>query len=876
MGKELLNGEAYLAALAGLLHDIGKFAQRAGERGSRIWDNTTAGRETQREYGYFHALLSADFANRYVPEPWRSAVVNGVGYHHRPQDDISHIVRLADWLSASEREQDEDSKVPYLLSVFARLGGHNTETYLPLKPLQVTEETIFARTKEITGWQDSHQNEYEDLWRDFTQGCAAISREQVPVVYLESLYDQMRRFTWCIPSAYYKNVPDVSLYDHARTTAALAACLAADGRSGAWCCKVVDALMDEKNGDAAEHSISLLVGGDISGVQRFIYSIASENAAKSLRARSFYLQLLTDAVAHFVLEQLGLPVTNLLYAGGGSFYLLTPTTWEGEPMGMRLQALQADITQRLFGAHEGHLRLALAWTPVAACEFQRGHFAGTGHHPWDRLHEQLRRAKERALAELSADEMAKRIGQGEGQGGNTQTCPVCGREQDDLEEGQPCSLCSSLEELGRQLAHATHLVIAYRPAPGTPRQQIARWWHGLEQFGVNVWAVNARKKSECYLPGGHSEGSKADIIRIYQLTQDQVQRPSQKPPDGLCREASERGRVVTAFRPFAQLVPYTWPQNEEQERIATFDDLAEHSRGIKRWGVLRMDVDNLGALFRNGFKRWENGQEINGLTLSRLASLSFSLSLFFEGYVATLGRPYQEYTTFPDPKHQAEKQGKYDKLYLQYAGGDDLFVVGAWDALPEFAADVQASFAEYVCHNPNVTISGGITLHPPKFPLYQAADQAGQAEHAAKSFRRHAGGREVTKNAISFLGQTLSWDDLAEARQRQETILRWMEQGAPRAIIQHMRTLHQEWLNGQRKAKKDGLLKDNQFYYGPWVWHAVYQLSRTARSSRNKAIGAEIRAWEDELLREGNKLIRVLGLAARWADYITRTRRKGG
>jgi len=33
----------HLIALAGLLHDIGKFAVRAGVRGSRIWDAEAAG-----------------------------------------------------------------------------------------------------------------------------------------------------------------------------------------------------------------------------------------------------------------------------------------------------------------------------------------------------------------------------------------------------------------------------------------------------------------------------------------------------------------------------------------------------------------------------------------------------------------------------------------------------------------------------------------------------------------------------------------------------------------------------------------------------------------------------------------------------------------
>ncbi|MDW8101235.1 MAG: hypothetical protein RML36_17335, partial [Anaerolineae bacterium] len=52
------------------------------------------------------------------------------------------------------------------------------------------------------------------------------------------------------------------------------------------------------------------------------------------------------------------------------------------------------------------------------------------------------------------------------------------------------------------------------------------------------------------------------------------------------------------------------------------------SKGIQRLGVLRMDVDNLGKLFAEGFG--ENA------TLSRVAALSFAISLFFEGWVEVL------------------------------------------------------------------------------------------------------------------------------------------------------------------------------------------------------------------------------------------------
>ncbi len=48
----------------------------------------------------------------------------------------------------------------------------------------------------------------------------------------------------------------------------------------------------------------LVVGGDISGIQDFIYTITSKGALKYLRARSPFLELLVEEVVAEILERL--------------------------------------------------------------------------------------------------------------------------------------------------------------------------------------------------------------------------------------------------------------------------------------------------------------------------------------------------------------------------------------------------------------------------------------------------------------------------------------------------------------------------------------------------------------------------------------------
>lgn len=837
-----LKSRVWQAALAGLLHDIGKFSQRAD-----VGKRETTDQQSLSQVKYEHALHSDSFVQQVLPAEWRGQIT-APRQHHNPQSDQDHQVQLADWLSSGEREQDEDNRVPYLLSSFARLAGHAASAYVPLSRLERVNASIFPTQGEPGNWRDQYRDQYQALWEEFVRECRRLPKDNL-TTYLDSLYGLMQEFTWCIPSADTNSTPDVSLFDHARTTAALAACLAADGRDSQWCQRVTGSL---KSGNATD-KVCLLVGGDISGVQTFLYTLTSSGAAKSLRARSFYLQLLTEVVAQYVLDQLGLPITNLLYAGGGNFILIAGVTHEDE-----LKRIRREVSTHLLAAHDGALHLALGAVPVQAIEFTIGRF----HTAWNRLHQQLNIDKRRPMADLDPARLAEEIGSAAGEGGDTErVCSVCGREgrralsADDRDDDlRKCDFCASLETLGQQLSHATHLVWL-KSAPVPPDgQESAAWWKTMMAFGVNVFAVDAddapgKDGYIDYWPG------QLELIRVNPLKKEARYSAA------LLKELARGVPVIQTNRLFAQLVPM------EGKQVMTFDGLAKHSRGVRRWGVLRMDVDNLGELFRQGFMR---GQD-NALTLSRVASLSFALRLFFEGWLPALGR-----MSWP---HEGEDPAggriRDNTLYIQYAGGDDVFVVGAWDVLPEFAARIRESFRQYTGHNPSVTLSGGLILADQRFPLYEAAGQAEEAERAAKNYGR-AGGRD--KDALHVLGQTIGWEHYPEVSRRAQLMAGWCDGSGhhgvplPKSIIQSFLAMDADF---QRGAEENRAYSKNRrkgaFYYGPWVWHAVYKLTRTIASLRDARDVAEtLEQWEEELLKPDTQSITTMGLAARWAELLTR------
>lgn len=66
---------------------------------------------------------------------------------------------------------------------------------------------------------------------------------------------------------------------------------------------------------------------------------------------------------------------------------------------------------------------------------------------------------------------------------------------------------------------------------------------------------------------------------------------------------------------------------------------------------------------------------------------------------------------------------KHD-IYINYSGGDDLLVIGAYDNIIEFTCEFREKFKQWTCHNKSINISGGISIVGSKFPI-------GKAIHAA-------------------------------------------------------------------------------------------------------------------------------------------------
>lgn len=202
----------------------------------------------------------------------------------------------------------------------------------------------------------------------------------------------------------------------------------------------------------------------------------------------------------------------------------------------------------------------------------------------------------------------------------------------------------------------------------------------------------------------------------YYLTADNRQTLQQRmQQDASFVRVYSKNRMITGKSPETKL----WVGDYTTGK--TFWDYAKEAEGIDRIGILRADVDNLGQAFVSGFENPENRNRY--VTLSRTATLSRQLSLFFKLHINKILKE-GEYTI-------NGKAGRARNAAICYSGGDDLLIVGAWNEVIELAVDIRRDFEKYT--QGTLTLSGGIGVYEPGYPISVIAGEVAGMEEASKA-----------------------------------------------------------------------------------------------------------------------------------------------
>jgi hypothetical protein len=293
-----------------------------------------------------------------------------------------------------------------------------------------------------------------------------------------------------------------------------------------------------------------------------------------------------------------------------------------------------------------------------------------------------------------------------------------------------------------------------------------------------------------------------------------------------------------------------------------FEAIAEQAQGIARLGILRMDVDNLGSIFGQGLNNYVHDRKISDkpsrfYSLGRVTTMSWQLSTFFSAVLR------QMVDSHPENK---------GRVSVVYAGGDDLFILGAWDALPHIAADIREQFSRYCAGNPDFSLSGGLVL---------------TGEEKAKKYKRHFGDhnkpQQRQKRALCFFDTPMDWEEFAELRTWFNRLTSHCTQTENRPLLKHLQRIATVW-EGLRQAKElkmqterqgiDLRQVENAIAAEKWCWQMVYSLSRYSRGKGTETVELveNLRKFVVQNLPESPRQgIELLGLLCRWTELYLRT-----
>ncbi len=910
MSYEGLKNLRDLIALGSLFHDIGKLKRRLEENPSEEEQQqrqTQNGKdnETEKEkdnYKYLHEKLGEEFVKDFLNElkfgedfvnrleelckeynlledcnnlePLK--VILAAFHHHSPENAgdykfFAEIYQKADIISATERDEintDElQTKERRLYSIFESVEVFETvpkkEWVYRIEPLEVREETTSQELRKLIfplliGEQVGKPSEvrkydkelyreiygeYLQLFKDFRKVLSKTVKSVNDISkFTQKVYYLFYKYLWSVPSSTYDrekgiyHYPDISLFDHSRGVAAISTSLITDYN--------LKRLKEKKE------PCLILVEGDISGIQKFLFGVRNiEGVAKRLRARSFFLALLPELIARYILENLGYnPTINTLYASAGKFELLIGFD---EKIEEKLKEFQNEIEKILLEEFGGRLGFILAWEKFSLNELRNY------REVVKKVQQKLANEKKKKfkLNLLNLDTLAnKKIEKLVKKGKNTVLCPSCGWEIVEETEGREqefCKWCKTFQKVGANLPKVRYIAFTRSEEQLQPEW---RAYFSLPKLGTvyllseeNFKLLPIEEKGKLYI----SEDRKIEISKlckeldIFRLNATDIEdNPNLIGFKFICQA------VPSLTKDWENLNPLLEEEFEEQEKpkegdIIPFTILQELSLGDKKLGYFKADVDNLGLIFMAGIKNY---------SFSRIATLSRMLELFFSLYVDRLLRDLKEELLNRDYKEREES--KYlpcveSPVYTVFSGGDDLFLIAPWNIAIKVANFIRKEFEEYTCENPNFGMSAGLGFFKGNFPIRLASDTTDSLEGLAKSKIEKNG----KKDKIALLGSVLKWSELSELENKARELLKVVEKDKETLSRSLLYRLYIK-LKAIKETTKENFTKRKEELYR-FVPYFYYQLARNVKNEeiRRKLEEIFIDPSKDELVNLEKSLV---------------------
>lgn len=592
-----------------------------------------------------------------------------------PYDSLEYILYFAKSIATLSEGSEKDNEVSLepLHSIFNKLNGND-------KRGVYEENSIYPAQEEVK----LSRSYYEDIVKNIE---AEIRNFTGTGEDIQSLLTAMEKYTSGVPAGTDEKNRDISVFEHSKLIAAFANAIY-DYLEQNNISDFKSLLTDE---EYFTRKIFYLYSFDFSGIQNFIYTIVSNKALKTLRTRSFYLEIFMEDVIDTLLEELNLTRINLLYAGGGHCYLLFPNT---EKTLECIEAHKNNVNKYLIDEYGIELYIAGGGSSCAPETFKEG-----GGEKYGDLFRNVSKAlSDNKLNRYSAEDLIN-LNFKEAKN-NERECNICHRTDriHESEDGLICENCLDIQRFSREIIKAKCYVI--------------------EKAGAN------KPFASLPLPYGK---------RIVATSKEDL--PEKMKEENFIRAYSKNDNEI------ASTIKLWVGDYAYDDKLEIF---TEDSEGVNRLAVIRGDIDNLGQAFVKGFSK-----EYTSLT--RNAVFSHSLSKFFKYEINNI---LEEGTFFLTDRDERAR-----KALIVYSGGDDVFVLGAWNDILEFAVDLHNRFKAFSMGA--LTLSAGIGIYPERFSIKLMSEATGKLEDAAKSNKYMKDNVEMSKNSVCIFNEDLafSWED---------------------------------------------------------------------------------------------------------------------
>ncbi|WP_278850483.1 type III-A CRISPR-associated protein Cas10/Csm1 [Thomasclavelia spiroformis] len=694
-------------AYGALLHDIGKFYQRTYEKSdlSKRELETTRYHKNGNYYSHLHSGYTSRFLNKYLEMNNEFEKLTSEHHHIDESEHFLNIIKKADQIASAIDRQDElkDNE-----------AENKKGSFITARLYSVLSEVHFGKEKNDNSiFSLSTRDQMNTPDANFVRKSLKESVDEYKILF-DEFADEIEK------NIYLKKRVNFIAYNYMYNL--LNKYLVTVPASTYGGVKSAVSLFDHLKISSAiasclydktcyDQEMFYMLEIDVSGIQSFIYQVVEGSGtkpglSKALRGRSILVGLITNAISYAFLNEFGLTVSNILFNTGGGSMILLPYNQSIEK---RVMDLSKKIRKSLFDFFQTDITFVNAMLPVNKKELETFQTDKAIE-----LKSLLGRNKMRKYQDIidDADFFFDKID-------FNSKCNTCGR----VSKSEQCFICKMVEKISQIYTKNESFGIVYDFNKTIDIKNIET----LDLGFVRLLFINDKSyliddEISWYVDSINNFGFGNEIMTANDVPLD------------------KDSNTILSFEKILKLTPEEY--------------------GDKKLAILKMDVDNLGGIFAFGLKASDEPRVQR--SISKYVTMSRLMEFFFGHEIKNICR---EVSLKISENIDDIKNGTM--FYINYAGGDDLVIIGSAYSIVELALEIHKRFAKFT-NNKNITISGGINFQNDKKPIRFGVQMAEEALSMSK---------DGDKNAITLLNTTVPFVEFEELLVEVKEICKFILEG---------------------------------------------------------------------------------------------------